>query len=246
MYTNKNTRFTRKPLKRKVTLKDMLQTTGICLFILFMVTTMLWMQFNLEQDLWEALDRLEQYEVNPVEQFIEQVDAEYNAPVEIEVEPSIYQDNQEEFIDIAVEVLTAHEWFASTAYCDNLIYTEDWRYVKHCPTWYERYSIGYGTKSHKGETITYQEWVARMRADIAVRGEELKELTCYTQNQKAAILDFYYNSGKYTKHNVTGIYFVYYVKNCNKEAIKGFLNPANYRSAGLKKRRDAEYYLFNK
>jgi len=53
-----------------------------------------------------------------------------------------------------------------------------------------------------------------------------------------------YNSGKYTKHNTTGIYFIHYVKECNHEVIKGFLNPDNYASKGLKKRRAEQYNLF--
>jgi len=194
-----------------------------------------------QQDIDELIELLAPEEVDesimPTEDWDKKMIEEFNN----EVLPSQFQEKNR-YVDKAIEILTSFEWFRTEAYCDNLIYKNN-QYVRYCPTWKERYSIWYGTKSYPWEKITYNEWVSRMRADILKR-DDLKDLTCYTDNQKAAILDFYYNAWKYKKHNITWIYFVNYVKECNKEVIKWFLNPDNYQSKWLKKRRKAEYDLF--
>lgn len=166
------------------------------------------------------------------------------AKKQVEVLP-IKQQEQSSYVDKAIEILTTFEWFATKSYCDNLIYTDDGKYIKNCPTWKERYSIGYGTSSYPWEQITYNEWVARMRVQVLMMSKPLEDLSCFNDNQKGAILDFMYNSWAYTKHKVTGKSFMYYVKSCDKAQIKWFLNPKFYVSKGLKKRRSAEYKVFN-
>ncbi len=70
-------------------------------------------------------------------------------------------------------------------------------------------------------------------------------MACYNDMQKTAIADFMYNSWANTKHNVTWIPFYDYVVSCNKQVINWFLNPNNYKSKWLKKRRQAQYNYFN-
>ena len=146
-----------------------------------------------------------------------------------------------------ISLLEQFEGFSPTAYCDNLIYNSKGQYVKHCPTWSERHSIGFWTQATSPQqTIAIKE-ARRLTTNYlqqTVYGE-IENLSCYEDTQKTALADFMYNSGKNTKHNITGIYFIHYVKECNHEVIKGFLNPDNYASKGLKKRRAAQFNLFN-
>ena len=146
-----------------------------------------------------------------------------------------------------ISLLEETEGFSATAYCDTLVYTADGRYVKACKTGRERYSIGFGTKSYPNEVITREEARKRTYNYLqTVAFPEVEHLSCYNDNQKTAIADFIYNSWKYTKHIKTWLFFIHYVKNCDKEQIEGYLNPIYYQSKGMKKRRARQYDLFTK
>ena len=140
----------------------------------------------------------------------------------------------------AVNILKKYEWLHLTSYCDRLIYKGN-RYIKSCPTGRERYSIGYGTLSFPWEKITEQEAERRMLEAINPTFEYLEQFSCYTDNQKTAIADFIYNAWINRKHNRTWIPFRTYVEACNHWVIEWFLNPRNYASVWLQRRRQAQY-----
>ena len=143
-----------------------------------------------------------------------------------------------------IGIIKKYEWLRLTSYCDRLIYT-NWKYIRSCPTWKERYSIGYGSTSYKWETITEQEANKRVNEYLEANiFNELDWLTCWSNNKKTAIADFMYNSWKYKKHNHTWITFLEYVKRCDNWTVAQFLYPWNYKQKGLKKRRNAEWYYW--
>lgn len=140
-----------------------------------------------------------------------------------------------------IKIIKKYEWIRFKAYCDKLIF-KNWKYLKACYTWKERYSIWYGSTSYKWEVIDQKE--ADRRVNEYLNNNvfpEIENLTCYNDNQKTAIADFMYNSWKYTKHKYTKKHFIYYVKNCDKKTVEWYLAPWLYNSKWLKKRRQAQY-----
>ena len=63
--------FVRRPLQRKPTLKEMANSAIIALFILWIITAMTWIHFNIKIELEEIKEKQATY------QLIEQVEAEY-------------------------------------------------------------------------------------------------------------------------------------------------------------------------
>jgi len=147
-------------------------------------------------------------------------------------------------LQIAVELAKKHEWLSLTAYCDTLKYV--WtKYIRDCRgRKTDRWSIWYWTQSVKGETITKIEAEEKMMQYFQNIQKEVA-YKCYNDQEKWAMLDFMYNSGRFTKHNTTWIPFVTYVKRCDKKTVNSFLYPWNYTSKWLKKRRNSEYIAFN-
>ncbi len=149
----------------------------------------------------------------------------------------------------AIELAIKHESFSPSAYCDTLkpfIKGDGTRWLrKACYTWKERYSIGYGTISYKGApNITEEEARKRMYDEMESNFFPLLSgVSCWNDNEKAAIADFAYNSGKHRKHARTGKPFSHYVSSCNKQEVLGFMDYWLY-SWGVVKRKKAERNLF--
>jgi len=83
------------------------------------------------------------------------------------------------------------EWaFQYKAFCDSYHRTKYWlirQKWKQCRRW----SIWYWTKSYRGETITYAEWIKRRNDDVKQRNSLITS-TCLTDNQRIATIDFLY------------------------------------------------------
>lgn len=130
------------------------------------------------------------------------------------------------------------------AYCDTYKYV--WKkYLKNCKSVNDRYSIWYGTISYKWETITDNEAKRRLYEHLNNNiFPKIETLKCYSDSEKVAIADFMYNSWPYTLDSRWMYTFTYYVQECKKTAIKSFLDPKNYVSKWLKKRREVQYNYF--
>ncbi len=136
-----------------------------------------------------------------------------------------------------LDIIKKYEGMHLKAYCDRLVMVGK-KYLPDCSPAGSRWSIGYGTKSFPGETITAEEAERRLLAHID--GIDFGDMSCYTTGEKAAIYDFAYNAGPNAKHS-NGTPFRTYVERCDKESIKQFLYPGHYKQKGLQKRRQAEW-----
>lgn len=126
--------------------------------------------------------------------------------------------NDKEIITMATEIITKYEWFTPTAYLDTS----------------GRYSIGYGTRSHEWEIITYQEWKARMQAIIRQSLKKIKKDFPYANEKEyIALLSLFYNCHGWYKKVLMNWYDAW--------LEKWFCELPWF--SGLTKRRNEEKYL---
>lgn len=247
-------RYFRRKLNRQV---NKLPKIAMILMIFGILFTLIWFFWTkasdtIQNDFETQIEAV--LEENNIDEFIELVSEEYNEPVKLSTEEYLEKQDetytkeyieerkQEWWKENTIKIIKKYEWLHLTAYCDKLEYIWD-SYYKVCHKYPNaRYSIWYGSLSFKWETITEEKANNRLNDYLENNVFNLIENnSCYTANQKTAIADFIYNSWQYTKHSITKIYFIDYVRNCNMTAIEWFLAPYNYRSAWLKKRRQAQY-----
>lgn len=85
--------------------------------------------------------------------------------------------SRSEVVQRSTEMITRYEWLALEAYPD----TRGW-------------SIGYGTRSHQGETITQQEAWARMEAIVAQSVRRvMRDFPEASENEIVALTSLFYN-----------------------------------------------------
>lgn len=123
------------------------------------------------------------------------------------------------------------------AFCDSYtkknwhLYRKKW---KACTRW----SIWYWTKSYWWEKITKSEWHKRMVTYL--NNVESKIPSCWTSNQKIAIVDYQYQFWSSSKN------IHKYVKRCSYKDVKYILYPYNRYTKWIQKRRVRWYNLFIK
>lgn len=126
----------------------------------------------------------------------------------------------------AMHFIADFEWFRSCAYNDS-----------------KQWSIGYGTRSHPWECITKEEAMQRKKTHLNPL-YELVDKTCYTDNQKIALVSYMYNVWRYAMRIDS------YIEKCDHKNIKFIMNTYGWTikgkwSNGLAKRRNIEINKFN-
>jgi GH24 family phage-related lysozyme (muramidase) len=121
-----------------------------------------------------------------------------------------------------MKFISRFEWYRSRSYWDR-----------------KQRSIWYGTKSYRWEEITREEWDKRFIQHLNPL-YELVNKSCYTDNQKVAMISYTYNTWAYAM-NINR-----YIKRCSIKDIKYIMWVYWYNNKWLKKRRYAELSLFNK
>jgi len=147
---------------------------------------------------------------------------------EIEVNPKNELDEIAKFI-------IKWEGFRNKAYCDNLIKQGN-KWIKYCPTWKERFAIGYGTKSYKGEVISQKEGYRRLKETI-MKNYKLVNNGCYTLNQKKAILSYMYNTGG-NQMNLKS-----YIRKCSIKDIRYIMSVWGNKSSHKSRRNEEKKLL---
>ncbi len=128
------------------------------------------------------------------------------------------------WLNEAVAFTAGFEWLRLVAYYDGYLNGSG------------RYSIGYGTKSYKGEVITKEEAVARKLKYIEPLYSSLPN--CFNRNQKTALTSYLYNTWKYHSSILNKI------DDCNIDGVERVMKTY-WHNPELKPRRAKELIRYN-
>lgn len=122
------------------------------------------------------------------------------------------------------------------AFCDDY-YKVDWKLIRKAWKDCWRWAIWYWTLSYRWEVITEEEAERRMKEYLGNIIEKIP--SCWTENQRLAILDYQYQFGTYSKDiNI-------YSARCSYKDVAYILYPYNRYLSWVEKRRIRWYNKFN-